>query len=49
MIKNNAIFKIAFKLKELLFGKYYDQSILRDLDRCDRSDIFPADMILLRG
>ena len=46
---NMAVFKIIFKLKEAVFGKYYDESIYKDLNTFVRSDIFPADMLLVSG
>lgn len=46
---NMAMFKIFFKLKELIFGKYQDEKIYKDLFNIEKSDIFPADMILLEG
>ncbi|CAL6019613.1 Cation-transporting_ATPase [Hexamita inflata] len=48
-IMNMAVFKIIFRIKELVFGKYYDEKIYKDLNKTVRSDIFPVDMILIEG
>lgn len=46
---NFSIVKIFFRLKENIFGKYYDEKIWKDLNKFEVSDIFPADMLLVQG
>lgn len=43
------MFRLLFRLKEIIFGKYQDPSVWQDLDKLERSPILPADFILLDG
>lgn len=46
---NMGVFKIFFRLKDMIFGKYYDPKIYKDLNVVKQSSVFPADMILISG